>query len=213
VTAPAFATPTPWRRIWTRPRATLRSLVDAGPNHSALIISAGWGVVQSLLQGAQNNVGARAPVFAILLMAIPIGALWGLLQLYLLTGLFYLVGRWTGARVPFNHVRSVVAWASLPLAATLGLWLVGTLVFGRSFFLDVDVVAATEQPGLLLSLGILYLATLGLWVWSLVILIQGLAEVQRVSAAKAIGTVVAGLLMFGAAILMVVAFLALVLWK
>jgi hypothetical protein len=152
-------------------------------------------------------------VFAILLMAIPIGTLWGLLQLYLLTGLFYLVGRWTGARVPFNHIRSVVAWASLPLAATLGLWLLGTLVFGRSFFLNAEVVTATGQPGLLLSLGILYLATLGLWVWSLVILIQGLAEVQGVSAAKAIGTVVAGLLMFGAAILMVVAFMALVLWR
>ena len=211
MTATALPKPAPWRHIWTQPRATLRGLVDSGPNHSALIISAAWGVVQSLFQGAQNNVGARAPVWAIVLMAIPIGAIWGLLQLYLLTGLVYVVGRWTGARAPFGHLRTVVAWASFPLAVTLVPWLLGTLLFGRFFFLSADAAATTGSVGLLLGIAVLYLATLGLWVWSLVVLVPGLAEILGVSAAKAIGIIVAGLLTFGVGILVVFAFLALVL--
>jgi len=207
MTASASLSVVPWRDIWVHPRSTLRAVTAAGPNHRALIFSAGWGVVQSLFQASQNNVGLRAPLLWILVAALVIGAIWGLLQVFLLSGLVYIVGRWTGVVTTYYPVQTVFAWGTLPVAASLVLWLGAALILGRPLFLSDQAMAATGRPDLLIGVGVLYLVTGALWIWSAVIIVLGLAEIQRVSVLRALGIMIVGLVMFAVAALLVLAFL------
>jgi hypothetical protein len=204
MTAPPPLKRAPWRDIWIHPRRTVRELVAAGPNHAALLFPVAWGVVQSLFQGAQNNVGARAPVALIVVMTFAIGSVWGLLQVHVLSGLVYLVGRWTGAKADYYPVRTAVAWGTLPAAASLVLWMLGTLAFGRALFLNDQSLAATRRPDLLIGIGLIYLTTAALWLWSAVIIVGGIAEVQGGSIWRAVGTIVVGLVMFAVVVVLVV---------
>src|SRR5688572_11404184 len=157
MTAPPSLRRAPWRDIWIHPRKTLRELVVGGPNHAALVFPVAWGVVQSLLQGAQNNVGARAPIPLIIGITFAIGGVWGVLQVHLVPGLVYLVGRWTGAKSHYYAVRTAVAWGMLPAATSHVLWMLGTLAFGSAFFLNDQDLAAAARPDLLIGVGLLYL--------------------------------------------------------
>src|SRR5437016_10455153 len=89
--------PRPWLDIWLHPRATVRGLLGESPLYLELLLVAGSGVVQSMVQATSTQVGARVPGSTILLMTIVVGAAWGLLQLHVVATLLFLVGRWTGA--------------------------------------------------------------------------------------------------------------------
>ncbi len=142
MTAPELLAPSPWLQIWTRPRAAIRGVVDQGRLLAAVLLSVGSGIAQSLVTGANHQVGARFAAPVILLIAIGVGTLWGLLQLSVLTGLLYIVARWTGSAVPFRQLWTALGWANVPPCAALGLWLIGTLILGRSLYLDPEVVGA-----------------------------------------------------------------------
>jgi len=196
----------PWRDIWVHPRSTLRAVAAEGPNHRALIVSAGWGVVQSMVQGAQNNMGLRAPLLLIVLTAIVIGSVWGLLQVSLLSGLVYLVGRWTGLSATYYGVRTALAWGTIPAGASLPLWLGAAVLFGRRLFLSDQALAGSGQPLILLGIGLLYLVTGCLWLWSVVVVTVGLAEVQGVSVPRAIGLIIGSAAVFAVTVMLVVGF-------
>ena len=194
----------PWLRIWTHPRSTIRDLLIGPPSPAIWGLAVLNGIAQSLVQGAQNSVGARAPVAVILPSTILVGAIWGILQLHLVSGLLFLVGRWTSGRATFRQMRTVVAWSTVPQSVVVATWLIGTAVFGRLLFVDVDALGATPPPALALGMLLIFLISFTCIVWSFVILVQGLAEAQGISAWKALGTVVAAVLMFGVAVLVVI---------
>jgi len=168
-----------------------------------LLLAAGSGVIQSMVQGNSNQVGARAPGSAILLAAVLVGAVWGLLQLHLVAALLYLVGKWTGAPAHYSGLRTALAWAAVPQIAILPFWILGTLIFGRFLYVDPELALA-RMPLAALAQGLLILGTLVCGGWWLVLQVIGVAEVQHVSAWRALGNfVVAGLILGAVAILIV----------
>jgi len=208
VTAPELLAPSPWLQIWTRPRAAIRGVVDQGRLLAAVLLSVGSGVVQSLVTGANHQVGARFTAPVILLIAVGVGTLWGLFQLSLLAGLLYIVARWTGSAVPFRQLWTALGWANVPQCAALVLWLIGTLILGRSLYLDPEVVGATAPLSALL-IGLVALATGICWIWWAVIVVKGVAEVHHVSAWAGLGHVLGAfaILMVAAIVLVPIAIL------
>jgi hypothetical protein len=143
------------------------------------------------------------PGSAILLAALVVGAIWGLLQVHLVAALLYLVGRWTGAPAQFSGLRTALAWAAIPQVAILPFWVLGTLIFGRFLYMDPEL-AMVRMPLAALAQVLLFLGTLVCGGWWLVLQVFGVAEVQRVSAWRALGSfVVAGLMLGAIAILIV----------
>ena len=203
MTTPTQTSPSPWLHIWVHPRATVRGLLGNSPLYVELLLAAGSGVVQSMVQGNSNQVGARIPGSAILVASLVVGAAWGLLQLHLVAALLYLVGKWTGAPAPFSGLRTALAWAAVPQIAVLPLWVLGTLIFGRLLYMDAELALA-RMPLAVLAQAILVLGTFVCAGWWLVLQVIGVAEVQHVSAWRALGHfVVAGLMLGAVAILIV----------
>jgi len=190
-------------RIWTHPRATVRELLGHSPLYVELLLVAGSGVIQSIVQGMSNHVGARLPGFIILLGTLVIGTLWGLLQLHVIATPLYYVGKWTGAPARFRDLRTALAWAAIPQVAILPFWLLGTLVFGRFLYVEPELALA-RMPLAVLAQGLLSLATLLCSGWWLVLQVFTVAEVQGVSAWRGLGNLFAAVAMIAVAVVLVV---------
>ena len=195
--------PRPWLDIWVHPRATVRGLLGRSPLYIELLLVAGSGVVQSMVQATSTHVGARAPGSLILPMTLVIGAVWGLLQLHLVATLLFFVGRWTGVPAVFPSLRTALSWAAIPQVAVLPFWVVATLVFGRFLYMDPELVMG-PMPLAVLAQVLLSLATLVAAGWWIVLQVVGVAEVQHVSAWRALGNFLVAGLMFGVGVVAVV---------
>ena len=187
--APAASVIIPWKDAWLHPRLAQQRALREGSLLSHLPLPLAAGVVASLTQAAQSNLGARGvSVEGLLVLGFVVGSLWGLLMLFVTSGLLYLVARRDEAKVPFREIGTVVALSRAPLATALLFWLTATLTLGPDLYVDLTLVPSSLGPAALLEVSLLYLATAACWLWSVVVLVVGIAEVQRSSVWRAVGT-------------------------
>jgi len=178
----------PWLSMWTRPRATVRRLVQTRPEHAVLLLAALGGVAQVLDRASWRNLGDHYGPGAIFLAAVVAGPIGGVITLYLFGWLISVTGRWLGGEAPPSHVRTAMAWGNLPNVAGLLLWLPALALIGQEMFTSLTP-QLDAQPVLALLLLPLGLAWMALAIWSLVLLLHGLGEVQGFSAWRALGNV------------------------
>lgn len=178
-----------WRDATFRPIAGLPARIRGQPTALALIFPAASGVVQSFLQGTSNNTGASASVPMILGIAFPVGIVWGLIQLHVVAGVLYLVARSGDDRIPYTRLRHMVALASAPTAYALVAWLLGAAFVGRAEFVSGTTLQTLGLSGTaLFQLLGLYLGTVLCGLWSLVLLVLGIREVEGTTVRGALST-------------------------
>jgi hypothetical protein len=160
------------------------------------------------MQAASTNVGASAGALWILLMAVPIGALWGLVQLHIASGCLFVGSKLFGAKSSYKRMRTVVALSYAPLATALVFWLGAALTLGSTAFVSPDALAGQGQEIIFGILG-LYLATCVCAAWSLVVLGLGVAESEGISVPRAFGVVVGSFLLAAVVLGVIMAAIAL----
>lgn len=175
----------PWLGIWTEPRKTIRSIIDTDPKRGYLLLCAIYG-----LPLAFNIVQSFALTSAIPLWAIIIGSLvactfLGMIGISFSSWLVHFTGKWIGGKGTFQTIRTAVAWANAPNIVSILMWVV---LFG-SFGAQVLNKNFSEGQFVGYQAGILFLVMLIesiVSVWGLVILLNGLKEVQGYSIWKAL---------------------------
>ncbi len=176
------------------PRIGLPRLLREDPRALAFAFTVAWGVLQSLMQAANNGVGAHAPAYMIWLYAIPIGAAWGAFQLHLIAGALWVVARSPSGRLPFRRIRYLVALSAAPTAYAFVAWGVATILLGRAVFIDPALLASeVSSPRALLQLMVLYFGTVVCITWSYVLLVAGVRNVTGSSILGAIWVTVQSL--------------------
>lgn len=187
-----------WRDATLRPRTGLPRLVREDPSLFAVVFPMCWGILQTFMQAATNSVGLRSGVPWILLVAIPIGSLWGLLQLHLVAGSLWVVVRRGPAPPSFSRVRHVVALSSGPAAYAFVAWLVAAVLLGRIVFVHPDTIESGSVLSLL-RLSVLYLGTAACILWGVALLVLGLGEITGRSTMGAVGALATSLVVLVAA--------------
>lgn len=199
----------PWLSVWTRPRETIRRIIETDPTRSWLLVAALAGVANALDRASGRNAGDKLPLPTIIAGAVGLGAVWGVVSVYLGAFLLALTGRWIGGRGSRAELRAAVAWAQVPVALSLLLWVPELALVGREMF-TAETPELDDNPAAAIGLFLFGLAELTLGVWSLVLLLKCVGEVQGFSAWKALGNLLlAGLILFVPLTLAVVAVVAL----
>jgi len=181
VDAPAL--PNPWRTIWFSPRRTIRAIIDREDRPSFVGVIALAAVHQVL---ASLQIEPDDGTFSASRSAMPIAM--GVIQLVfgILVGPFLLafVGGWLGGEGDPADIRQGVAWSYVPHAIG-GLFLIPVLIaYGGPPSMEGP---ATTVQWLAVPFA---LASLALTVWSGVLHVITLAEVNRFSILRAIACVV-----------------------
>ena len=180
----------PWLEIWTRPRATIRRIVNERPNRCLWALAGIYGF-GSLINNAQSfGLGQSLDLWAICLIVVLLSFVWGYIFFSIWSGVVYWIGRLFKGKGTFQSVRAAYAWACVPLAVNIPLWILLIGVFGQDLF-KLSFGSEEYSGALFVVLFSALIVRLAMAVWSLVIYFNALAEVQSYSVLKAILNVVA----------------------
>jgi len=175
--------------MWTRPRETIKAIVQHNPNHHLFILSGIYGFAM-FLQMAQNlSLGESMLSGLILLFAIVLAIPLGWIAFSIVSGLILWCGKWIGGKATFQQIRAALAWANITNIVNILMWFVLLFSFGGSIFFSTFPATPMIGQDLVIVL-LVFLIQLAATVWSIVILLNALGEVQGFSAWKALLNVI-----------------------
>ncbi len=183
----------PWTAIWLHPRQSMQELVLKHRFSTLLILALLSGIAQTLDQASLENIADKIPENfhpgLVLLGIILVGMLMGIVGLFAFSFALHISGKWFGGKAPLQHLWVAVAWASVPTAVALFLWIPEWLLFGPELF-SANTPRLDASEGLTIALICFALTELTLMVWSLVLLVATVAEVQALSIGRTLVTLV-----------------------
>jgi hypothetical protein len=181
----------PWATIWTRPRATIRRIVDTDVRNQVTFLA--------ILSGALIWLERRwsspspAPAFPMLVViAVIVGAILGIVELYINGALLKWAGSALGGVATYAEVRAALAWSRVPIIVAVGIGVLAILFGTDGPVLGGSEEMTTSDASLLLLHGFLVL-------WGFIVMLKCVGEVHRFSAWRALGS----LLLIGAVIVLI----------
>jgi hypothetical protein len=160
--------------------------VDTDPDRAVLLLAAIAGIGKVLDKASTKSSGDLISFPSIFLLAVILGPLSGIISLYIGGALLRWTGRWIGGRADARDIRCAIAWSSVLAIWAMLLWIPELLLFGKEMFtsktpnIDASIALTT-----LLWIFIILEIVLGLWTF--VVFLKCLGEVQGFSAWKALG--------------------------
>ena len=183
----------PWFSMWTKPRKTMRYILNDNPRKYIIPLAMIYGVLTALDKASLKSMGDTFSLWSILLIAIVGGSIGGICYVYLDALLLKWTGTWIGGKGTTEQIRAAITWGSIPYIVVSILWIPELILYGKELF-----TTATPMIDASLSLSIL-LIVLGVIefvfsIWSVIVGLKCLGEVQGFSAWKALGNcILAGL--------------------
>lgn len=185
----------PWLYIWIRPRETIRQIIDAHPSYMVIPLGIMTGFTQAIDRMMGRNYGDDIPWYMLILMAIFLGGIGGIANLYIGGAILRWVGSKLGGVANSEEVRAAIAWSSVPQIIILGLLLIFILIFREESFTSqtprMDALAEQNLAVALLFIlsAIPFLALIAIMgIWNLLLLSKTLGEVHGFSAWRGLAT-------------------------
>jgi Yip1 domain len=175
----------PWLDILTKPRETIRHVVDENPHRGLRFLYFLYGLPFALNMAQSLSLGSHLPIWAIVVGSVVLAMVFGWVGICLLSGLFFLTGKWIKGVANFSQVRAAVAWSSVPNIATILMWILLLGVFGARVFHKEFAESPFMGHEASVIFAVFFVQTIAS-IWGFVILLQALGEVQGFSAWKAL---------------------------
>jgi len=153
-------------------------------------LAAAQGIAGWFAYSRAQNAGATSSVAEIFGKAILIGSIAGIASLFLMGTIYARLCSRAGKTAARNQIFHVLAYGGVPLAASLVLWLFAALLAGEATFEQTPSGEIESFVALLLR--IQFIAYVLLTIWSVVIQVMGLSEIQGLATRKAFGLWVLG---------------------
>ena len=184
-----------FRELASRPIGRIDYLLGAAQG------TAGW-----LALSRAQNAGASSSIIEIFGKALVLGSIAGVASLFLMGSIYVRLCARAGKNAARNQVFHVLAYGGVPLAASLVIWLFVALLTGDVAFEQAPHPDVEGFVALLLR--IQFIAYVVLTLWSVVIQVMGLSEVQGLATRKAFWLWVLGQLIGFLAILFLMILIA-----
>jgi hypothetical protein len=178
----------PWKTVWTEPRATISAVVAQNPDRCLWWLAAIYGFSSVLNMSQTLLLGYRIHWAGVVLLAIVLGPLVGFLNFTVWSWVVHFTGKWLRGVGTFKAVRAAYSWSMVPMIVNIPLWLALIGIFGQRLFMEFNetMMLTDLQVGFLFGVFLIRIATA---VWSIVIYLNGLAQVQQFTILRAIGNV------------------------
>ncbi len=172
-------------KIWTSPRLVFKFLNDNRYDKYVHILLVFAGISRTFDRASTKNMGDDMSLLAVLVLCIILGGLLGWISYYIYAALMSWTGKWLKGQGDTNSLLRMISHAMIPSIVALALLIPQIVLFGNGIFRsDIDIYSSG-----LLSIIVFYTALIiefGLGIWTLVIFIIGISEVQKLSIGKSI---------------------------
>lgn len=179
----------PWLSIWLEPRKTIRSIVEQDPKYGFLLLSAVYGLPLAFNLAQSFYLTSSLPLWAVVIGCLILCTFLGVLGISVCAWLLQVTGRWIGGKGTFLTIRSAVAWSNVPNFVTILMWIALISIFQRQVFAPgfTEAHFVGFQAG---AIFLIFLIQSVVSVWSFILLLHTLGEVQGFSAWKALLNVI-----------------------
>jgi hypothetical protein len=175
----------PWLSMWTKPKSTIRKIVDYNPNFRLYVLSAIYGLVSLISSSQSLALGEKLNFFLILFICLILAPIWGYITFSVSAFFVYFTGKWLKGQANYRQVRASIAWSNVPMIGNLILWIILFIIFKYDILKEFPGAYPITNVQKTLLFTILF-AQLVLSIWVIVLYINSLAEVQRFSIGKSI---------------------------
>ena len=183
----------PLHDVWLRPRRVFRELALTPIGPMDHLLGAAQGIAGWLAFSRAEDAGATSSVAEIFVRALIIGSVAGVASLYLMGTIYSRLGTRVGRSAARSQVFHVMAYGGVPNAFSVLLWVFTALLTGEVTFEPVPHGDVETFVAVLLR--VQFIAYLLLALWSVLIQVMGLSEVQAINVRKALGLWLLGQLM------------------
>lgn len=190
----------PFTAIWTRPRATVRYVIEEKPSSFIFLLIVLSGFVGGLLSSLDSEL--FLPVWGILLLALLGGPIGAVVSTAIGSGIYLLVGRLFKGEATYTEMFRAVLTGQIPQVWLFPILLFWMLVFPETYFLESGQLPF-EDTNLLSMVFILILGVVS--IWTFVVQCKAVGEAHRISAWKGFFIIVLPATVF---ILIIVAIIA-----
>jgi hypothetical protein len=170
----------PWLTMWSQPRSTIRALVHSKPTYGVLLLASIYALQSFFFYANWWSLGLHAHYYTLLVLGVLLSPLMGFIWLYFNAWLLHFTGLLFRGHASSASLRTALAWSNLPTSINLLPWIL---------FLILDPAIAFIQdaggpPSIFLNL-ISFILSL----WSLILLIQCLCELQSFTPLRSLLTI------------------------
>lgn len=200
----AYAELNPFTAIWTRPRETVRYVIEEKTTSFIILLLVLVGFAGAL-SGASGGE-EMFPAIGVIIGALLLGPLSAVAGIAIISGIYKLLGKLFGGVGTYSEMFRAVVTSSIPQIWLLPMWLIWLLTSPSTFYTEIEPSAAEPDTGLGMVIGFLLLAAVIIvGIWTFVIQCKAVGEAQRFSAWKGFFVVVIPSVLFAVVIITLLA--------
>jgi len=154
------------------------------------LLAASQGIGNFLALNRAQGAGEHATLEKILANSFAYGAIAGMAGVLLMGVIYARLAKRLGGRSTISQAIHVLAYGSVPMAASLAIWVVTALLAGEAAF--VETPRADLEGFLMLLLRLQFVSYVLLLVWSIVLQVMGFSEIQGFTTRKAFSVWILG---------------------
>ena len=172
-------------QIWFSPRKVFKYIDENKFDKYVYILLFLAGIVRAFDRASIDNTGNNLSLLTIVLTCIILGGLLGWISFYIYAALLSWTGEWLNGRGSTKSLLRMLSYSMIPSVIALLFLIPQILLFGNEIFqsnLDINVNG-------MLSVLVYYstsILEIALGIWTLVLLVIGISEVQKISIWNAI---------------------------
>jgi len=200
----------PWRTIWFQPKKTLETIVRINPSYQIWVFSTICGLLFYFNIAQFYSLTMKMGFLGAASLALVVSPFLGYLYLVATSWLIFITGKIVKGEASFLACRAALAWAYAPLLINLVVWICLLVIFQERLFSYFPGIEPLPSGQAYIVFGASLVQVAGA-VWSLIIYLQGLVQVQGYSMTRAILNVVIAVLLF-LAFIFLLWLLAILLW-
>ncbi len=170
----------PWATIWTRPRATIRRIVATDVRYQVTFLAILSGAL-IWLERRWSNPSTAAAFPMLVVIAVIVGAIVGIIELYVNGALLKWAGAALGGVGSYAEVRAALAWSRVPVIVAFSIGILAILLGTDGPMLG----GAYSNSG-----ASVFLLHAALVTWGFIVMLKCVGEVHRFSAWRALGSIV-----------------------
>lgn len=189
--------------MWVHPRKTIRAIVDLNPNLGLWWLSAFYGFSSLLYLAQVFSLGDWMNFYLILFGSIVISPFWGYVSFTFNSWVVFMMGKILSEKGRYRHIRASLIWANAPMIVNAIFWIVLVIFYRTSLFRDFPGGHLLSAEETTLFLIILFIQLI-LAIWTLILFLHALSEVQKFSIGRSILNVIFTSIVLGIIVLLIV---------
>jgi hypothetical protein len=152
--------------------------------HVTLLMVLG-GISRTFDRASTKNIGDNFSLWGIIAFCIIIGAIFGWITYYIYSAMISWTGKWLNGKGNSDSILRVLAYALIPSILSLPLLIPQMAIYGNEIFKSDGEITTGGIISNIIGYGSILLE-FSLGIWSIILCVIGISEVQNLSIAKSI---------------------------